>query len=101
MTQSRGKLEKAWPAYMKKVEQVQNAGFTSCSMSSTERFRESYNKSQKEEPHLQKVYVVCAEPREAPVHAFLHLLRCDPRLLPILSEILVAIPGHLTPQKLP
>ena len=57
--------------------------------------------SQAIKPHLQKVYVVCAKPREAPIHTLFHLLRCDARLLPILSEILVAIAGHLAPQEWP
>ena len=43
--------------------------------------------------------MVCAKPGEASVHALFHLLRCDPRLLPALSQVLVAKPSHLAQQE--
>ena len=47
---------------------------------------------------LQEVNVVCPQPLQAAVDALLDLLRCDACLLPVRSQILVAITRHFSGQ---
>ena len=47
--------------------------------------------------HLQQIYMVCAQSRQAPIDTLLDLLCCDSSLLSILPEVLVAVPSYLQP----